>query len=260
MTVSPCMLARRRWLRATVFASLAAALPAHAAPGELTVLAVPAMQHSLTEVVASFRRETGVAVATEYARPSQFRSKMQGEPPDIILADRSAIDRLQKDARIAIAERVALGRVGLGIGVGRDKPVPDVSSADTLRALLLSAKTILRPDPGDEVWGTQVAALLGQLGVAQEVGPKSKLGTGQNPLAPVAFGDAEIGLHSMLEILRAPSIKLVAPVPAPLQQWTAFDLAVIQDPPNGDAALRLMEFLRGPTARALWQRYGMEAP
>lgn len=260
MTGSRYALSRRALLRAALLAVFAPALTARAAPGELTVLAIPAMQHSLSEVVAAFRRDTGVAVATEFAAPNQFRSKLQGEPPDLILADRGALDRLQRDGRVAMAERVALGRVGLGVAVGKDKPAPDVSSAEALKAIVLAAKTILQPDPGETIWGEHVSSVFEQLGVAHEVKQKLKLGTGRNPLAPVGFGDAEIGLHSMLDILRTPSVKLVAPIPDTLQRWTAFDLAVIQDPPNGTAALRLMEFLRSPSTRALWQRNGLEAP
>ena len=205
--------------------------------------------------------DCGPALHHDFRRPfDRGLPEPGGEHPDLVLAEQAAIDDLQKGGGIQSAARLPLGRVGLGVAVGRSKEAPDLSSPDALKQALLSAKSVLQPDPDESAWGRQAFALLEQLGVAQQVRPKLRLGTGNNPLAPVGLGDADIGLHSIVVILQSQSVKLAAPVPSVLQQWTRFDVAVVEDAPNASEARRFMEYLRGPTARAIWQRKGLESP
>lgn len=252
-------ISRRTSFGVAMLALAAFARPARAMVGELTVLSVHGMEEAVGEALQAFRRGATLPVVAEAVAARQLRAKLhEGEPPDLVLAEQAAIDDLLRGGA-RFSERAGLGRVGLGIAVGRDRAMPDVASSDALRHVLLSARSVLQPDPADSAAGVLVTNLLEQLGVAAQVRPKLTLGTGRNPLAAVGFGDAEIGLHTTTEILRAASVKLVAPVPADVQQWTRVDLAMLDDAPNGESARQLMTFLRGPSARAAWEHHGLQA-
>lgn len=233
---------------------------AHAAAGELTVMSTPSMKEPLAAVLDAFKKESGLAVATEFVAPRQLRSKMAAstEHADVVVSDEAAIADLQKDGRLA--ERAPIGRTGLGIAMQAGKKAPDVSSPDALKQALLAAPSVLWADPSESAWGRLAAGVVEKLGVTKELQGRVKLGTGNNPLGPVGFGDAQLGLHSIAEILQARSVSLVAPVPAALQQWIRLDAGLVQNAPNESDAKRLMKFLGSPAARAVWMRHGIEAP
>jgi len=58
-----------------------------------------------------------------------------------------AIDTLDKAGKLRVGTRRDLARVGIGVAVRQGVPLPDVSTVDAVRTMLLEARSIVHPDP-----------------------------------------------------------------------------------------------------------------
>lgn len=259
------MINRTAWLKTCLGSALVCALAlassaARAAAGDLTLVASPALEEAVTEVAAAFTKETGMPVALEFPAPHRLKSRMtSGESPDVVLLDQGSIDALASADRIAQDSRAAVGRVGLGVAVAAGKTL-DLAGPDKLRQALAQAKAVAVPATDDALWSSPVITLVGELGLGQAAGAKWIAGSGRNPLSAVGFGEADLGLHSIVTIRKSKGLELAAPVPGALQRWVRFDVAIAQEAPNESDAQRLATFLKGPAAGAILLRWGVEVP
>jgi molybdate transport system substrate-binding protein len=72
----------------------------------------------------------------------------------------------------------------------------------------------------------------------------------------VAKGDAELGIF-LANVLTAPGIDFVGPVPAALRQEIVFTASVAANAKQADAAKALIAFLQTSAAKALIKAKGM---
>ena len=66
-----------------------------------------------------------------------------------------------------------------------------------------------------------------------------------------ANGDAEIGVHIIVELISVPGIDIVGPLPGELQNTIVFAGAVMNNAKEAKAAKALISFLRTPEAVAV---------
>jgi molybdate transport system substrate-binding protein len=124
---------------------------------------------------------------------------------------------------------VAVAKVGFGIFVKRGAAEPDISSVEALRRALLNARSIAMFDPV-RLGPTAVyqARVIEQLGLGEAMKPKIKYSAAPKPnqvvSAPlfelVAGGEADIGIAMISEIVQAPGVDLVGPMPVDVQGFT----------------------------------------
>src|SRR5436309_2985178 len=73
-------------------------------------------------------------------------------------------------------------------------------------------------------------------------------------------GEAELGLHQISEILPVKGVKLVGPLPAEIQNYTTYAVAIGAEATQPDAARALIRLLTGPAAEGVLKARGMERP
>ena len=139
---------------------------------------------------------------------------------------------------------------------------PDIGSADALKAALLSADTVVFNRAST---GIYVEAMLQQLGIADAVRTKSeRVLDGASVMRRLLAGTAqrELGFGAMTEIslFRDQGLKLVGPLPAPLQNFTTYVAlpwpgAATTD--RADAVARLIRHLQSADARSLYVAAGI---
>ncbi|MEI7784032.1 MAG: substrate-binding domain-containing protein [Betaproteobacteria bacterium] len=239
-----------------------AASQAGAAGSELTVLSIVPMKDLLNEGFEVFRRETGLPVVVHYVSLRQLKAQLHGdEHPDLLIADRESVDALKKSGGLSAdtQDRIALGRIGLGIAAPQGRALPPMSTPEDLSKHLLAAKALLHADPSESIWGRQAQALLDRLGIAKELKPRLQVGSGSNPMAAMNQGGIDLAIHSTADLLANPGLQLAPALPASLQQWVPFDAHVVEDAGNADSARRLAKFLQqGAAVRAIWSKKGFE--
>ena len=230
---------------------------------ELKVLSAIGMQSVMEDLGPKFERATGHKLAISFATAGAAVKRAQGgEAADVVIATRQGIDGLVKNSKAAADNVTALASAGISVAIRKGTPKPDISSPDALKRTLLAAKSISYVDPtSGGASGIHFAKVLDRLGVANEMKSKTVF---PNPKTPaevgvlVANGEAEIGVHIIVELIPVAGIDIVGPLPGDLQNTIVFAAAVMASAKDADAAKALVNFLRTPEAVAVIKMKGME--
>ncbi len=183
----------------------------------------------------------------------------EGEVGDVILSTTSSIDALIKDGKIVAGSSRPIASCGVGISVRRGAPKPDISTPEGLKQALLSAKAVAYSDPaGGGASGVHFVKVLQQLGIADQVNAKAKLGRGVPNGDAVVKGDADIAVQQIPELISVTGTDLVGPLPRELQSVTTFSAAVLTKSKNRRAVSSLIEFLTSPQTAAVLKAGGFE--
>ena len=141
---------------------------------------------------------------------------------------------------------------------------PDISTVEAFKRALLSARSIGYRDPATgSTSGIFTARMLDDLGIAKELQPKVKLDSseGDRPedvFQPLARGDIEMQIGQITEIVIAPGIELVGPLPAEIQKVTMLTAGVVTTSKSPESAKALVSFLSSPSAAALLKANGFQ--
>jgi len=157
--------------------------------------------------------------------------------------------------------RADLAKVGVGVVVKSDAPLPDISTDEAFKRALLSAKSVAYIDPkAGGSSGIYVDGLLKRLGIADAIQAKAVLVQGGAVADHVADGEAEIGVHQISEILPVAGVTLVGPLPADIQNYTTYAAGVGAAAKDVAAAKDFVRFLSGSHALPIIKAKGMEPP
>ncbi len=237
-------------------------LAATATAAEVRVMISGGLSAAYNTLVPEFERATGNKVVTAYG-PSMGTTVNaipvrldRGEPADVLIMVGYALDDLAKNGKVIADSRVELVKSGIGIAVKAGAPHPDISSAETIKRVLLAAKSIAYSDSASGVYVS--TAMFQKLGIAEEMKNKAR----KIPATPVgeivAHGDAEIGFQQISELKPVQGIDIVGPLPEELQQFTVFSAGIATVSKEPDAGKALIKFLASPAARDEIVKSGME--
>ena len=138
-------------------------------------------------------------------------------------------------------------------------PKPDISTPEALKRTLLSAGAVAYSDPaGGGASGVHFTKVLEQLGIAEQIKAKAKLGQGVPNGEAVARGEADLAVQQIPELLPVAGTELVGPLPRELQAITTFSAASLAPSKNPKAVTALIEFLTSPEAAAVLKAAGFE--
>jgi molybdate transport system substrate-binding protein len=243
-------------------AALLAATAQAAFAGDLKVLTAGAMRAVLVALVSEFEQQTGHRVTIENATAGVLTKRIaEGEPFDVAIITSPVVDELIKKGKIVPGSRVEVAKVGMGVVVKAGAALPDISTVEAFRSLLLSAKSVAYIDPrAGGSSGIYFDKLLDRLGVGEEVRAKAKLKQGGYVAELVANGEAEVGVHQISEILPVKGVLLAGPLPAEIQHTTVYAAGLSASTSDPSAARSLIEFFAGPAAGPLLKSRGMDYP
>ena len=154
-----------------------------------------------------------------------------------------------------------MSRTGIGLGVKKGAPHPDVSTPDALKRTLLAAKSIAQTSiEGGGITAFHIQRVLSMLNIREEVSPRLKFAKGGpngRVSVLVASGEAEIGLQQVSELMSNPDVEVIGMLPNKLQQITinaAGSTPVAKEP---EAARSLIKHLTTPEALAIYKAKGL---
>jgi molybdate transport system substrate-binding protein len=240
--------------RALLLGVLAPALPrlSWAQSDEIRVICSGGFTAAYNILVPRFEQITGKKVVSAYGAsmgnaPDAIPQRLaRGEPTDIIILARSALDEFTARGVVRPDSRVDLAESRIGVVVRAGAPKPDISTVDALRRALLAASAIAYSASASGVYVS--TELYKKLGIEAEVMPKSRRILSERVATVVARGEAEIGFQQVSEILGIPGADLVGPLPAEVQQVTVFSAGVLTNARQPEAAAELIRFLASPAA------------
>jgi molybdate transport system substrate-binding protein len=223
----------------------------------ITGISSMAVRDVLAELAEAYTRQSGQAVAIEsVGGVDALRRVQEGEAFDFVVLAADAIEKLTAVGCVDPATRTDLARSGVAIAVAAGAPQPDIASESAVRDAVLRARTIgYSTGPS----GTYLSSLFKRWGIADTIALRIVLASPGIPVASlVARGDAELGFQQLSELMHAPGIDVVGPLPAEIQALTVFSAAICTASRRAAATGKLMSFLGSSAADAAKRRHGME--
>ena len=196
----------------------------------LRILSGGATQGAVDKVRAEFEKTSGCTIDGTFSAVGAMRDKLLAdEPADVMILSRALIDGLAASGHVVKASIRDVARVATSVAVRKSDPLPDVATADGLRAALAAADEIHFPDPAQATAGIHFAKVIRQLGLWDEVAGRLKLTpNGATAMRALAASTSAhpIGSTQETEIRATPGVVLVAPLPPGCDLTTVYTAAV----------------------------------
>ena len=226
---------------------------------EIKVLSAGAVEPGIRAAAAAYAKESGNEVKLTFNTAPEIKKRLEsGAAFDVVIAPPAALDEFAGAGKIA-AERVALGRVGLGVAVRPGAEVPDISSSEALKRSLLAAESVVFNRAST---GIYLENLLKKLGVYDTILPKiTRYPDAGAVMEHLLKGKGkEIGFGPVTEILlhKDKGLKLVGPLPADIQNYTSYSAAPMSSAANAELARAFVRFLGGAQSKALFGAAGVD--
>jgi molybdate transport system substrate-binding protein len=198
-------------------------------------------------------------VIVSFGEAGDLRKRIQGgEIADIAVLPRIVLDQVVADGNIVSGTTIDISQSAIGIAVRKDGPKPDISSAEKLKRVLLSAKAIVVTDPASGgVAGVHVDDLFQRLGIKDQLAPKLKLTRGQRNAEFVAKGEADIAVQLSNEIRIVPGINFV-PFPPEFERTFVFSAGLGSNTKEASAAKTILQFFASPETAVVVEAKGMD--
>ena len=242
---------------------LSLAVPARTAhAAEIKVMSTVALTPTLDEVKPKYESTSGNTLTIVYSVIADLKKRIEaGEPADVMILSRAALDDLQSQGKVVSGSIVNLGRSYVAIGVRAGAPKPDISTVDKLKAALLATKSISYADPAKGgASGVYFAKVLDRLGIADQMKSKTILVPGAEAGQVVAKGEAEMAVAQASEIAVVPGAQVVGPLPGDLNSAIVFSAGVGATSKDMAAAQSLIQFLATPATVEVLKSKGMDPP
>jgi len=207
---------------------------------KLRILSAGAAQAVVEVIGAEYRKDSGCEIQAEFSAVGAMKARVvAGESVDVVILTGALIDELIASGHVAAGSRADLGKVGTGVAVRAGAPLPDVSSAQGLRAALVSASAVTFPDPAVATAGKVVMQVSEKLGVAEQVKAKMKLfpnGYAAMGWLGTGGGPGDLGITQITEILANKGVTYVGPLPGELQSRAVYSAGLAAKAARPDAA------------------------
>jgi molybdate transport system substrate-binding protein len=230
----------------------------------LRVLSTGAPKGGVSACSETFGSRTGQRVEVRFVTAPVLRVKVEaGEADaDVIVAPVARMDEFEAEGRVLPGIRSVVGSVKAGVVVWDGAPDPDISSADSLKAALLAADSVVY---NVATSGTYIVGMIDRLGIADAIedrvvrvpngsGVMKHLAESGNPGA-IGFGQlTEIRVHEN----RGVAVRLVGALPKELENVTTYCAAVFGKAADPAGAKALVEFMGSDEGRRLCLASGLE--
>lgn len=245
----------------TLSAAALAALAATASAAEVSVFSGGAVRLALDAAAARYERLTANHVTADYAPVGTLMGRLEaGAQADVVVLTTDVLPEAGRRGWVLPDSATVLGGIGVGVAVREGAAVPDISTPEALKRTLLAARSITYIDPQKGTSGKHFAAVLQRLGIAEAVKGKTVLASAGYVVEPVARGEVELGIQQITEILPVKGVKLVGPLPEPLQKITEYTAALTPRGQESAAARGFLAYLRSGECRGIFKDKGFRVP
>jgi molybdate transport system substrate-binding protein len=227
----------------------------HAA--ELKLIASPGTRAALLELAPQFERATGHKVAMDFAVIAVLKRRIAaGEAFDVVIPGPELIDELVGQGKVAADTRAAFGKAGVGLGVRKGAPNPDISTPENLKRALLAARAVGHSKEGQS--GVAFVEALKRLGIEAQMRPKIKTYDLEAQAIALQNGEIDIAASGMGPMMEMPGAELLGGLPPELQNYVRFSIGVSTESKAPDAARELQRFLTSPAVLPVFKAKGLE--
>jgi molybdate transport system substrate-binding protein len=225
------------------------------------MLSASAVREALTDCANLFHRAKGVSSTLRFDTSGGILKRVEaGENSDILASALEPLRDLHR--RGLIGKPVAVGVSRIALGVRKGEAVPDISTVEKFKRVLLDAPAFARGDPaGGGTAGNHLHAVLERLGLLDAVKAKSILRVGgYKVMAEVASRKAAFGLTQGTEIAAVEGVEIGAWLPDDIQLVTTYGVAPGGKPRDPALAAAFIDFISGGEGAGAFARAGFAAP
>jgi molybdate transport system substrate-binding protein len=226
---------------------------------EVTLVAPGGMRCPLDVMKPGFEKKTGhILKATIGAGGATHRQVVQGAPFDVPVVQPPYKDVIDSGNVIANTE-TPLATVAIVVVVKKGDRKPDISTADAVKQMLLSAKAISYPDGAGGLGGAAGVSsdnTQKKLGIYDQVQPKVKRTQGVALLELLKRGDIDYAITFSSEV-NDPGVDVVGQLPRDISTPTALVGFISSHAKAPDAAKALRAYLSGPDGAAAYRSCAM---
>jgi molybdate transport system substrate-binding protein len=234
---------------------------------EIKVLSSGALKLALSQLLPNLESSAGYSVRVEYGPAGAIAKRIQaGDAADVAIATVSQIEDLEKAGKIVPGSKVRIAGIALGVAVRQGAPKPDIGTVQAFKRALLAAQSIGYRDPATgSTSGTYTAKMIEQLGIAADLQPKTKLDNSpgdrpENVFGMVARGEVEMQIGQITEIVMAPGVELVGPLPGEIQNVSVLAAGIVMGCMVPDAAKAFISYVTSPAAAKVLTDGGFQPP
>jgi molybdate transport system substrate-binding protein len=222
----------------------------------LTGISSMATRQILGELARRYEAKVGVAVdIRSMGGVDAARLVRAGEAADMVVLASNVMAQLEAEGHLRPASIRGFTLSGMAIAVRAGAQPPDIDSEDAVRRAVLAARRVgySTGPSGDhllslcERWGMPAGSE--RLVKAPPGVPVGKL---------LADGEADLGFQQLSELINAPGVQVVGPLPPEIQATTIFSAGVGAKSERSAEAEALIAFLASPEADAVKREQGME--
>ena len=227
---------------------------------EIKVMSAGAVEPGIELAINQFEQTTHHHVSIQYGTGPQLNQRLSSnQVADILIAPIPLLDQQIKQTRVIDENRIAIGKVGVGITVRNQLSDPDVSTPEALKTVLLNADSVVYNEAST---GIYLEKLFQEMGIGNALKAKTtRYANGEQVLMHIIKGSKnEIGFGAITEIklFETKGLRLVAPLPAGIQNYTNYGAGLMRESPNPELAKQLLLFLSTPIAKAAYKKVGIE--
>ncbi|MGC2435741.1 MAG: molybdate ABC transporter substrate-binding protein [Pseudolabrys sp.] len=228
---------------------------------EVKVFSTIGVQAALEELAPKFEQATGNKPNITWATAAILVKRVQaGETADLMVLTKQSLDALTKDNKATAGADAVFASSGMAVVVKKGAPKPDISTPDAFKQALINAKTIAYSDPAaGGASGVYFAKLLERMGIADQMKAKTRHPPPSgNSANLVVAGEADLAIQQEPEVMSVAGIDMVGPLPADLNNITAYAAGIGAGSQQADAATALIRFLHSPEAQAVFKAKGLK--
>jgi molybdate transport system substrate-binding protein len=235
---------------------LAAAVTVSAA--DLRVLSATPLAPGLEQLGDQYKRTTGQAVQVQTVTTGDInRILSSNEPFDILITTTAILDQAIKDGKAA--GKMLVGRVGIAVIVRSGANVPNISTPDTLKQSVLAADGVIYNTAGS---GQYVQKMLDDMGIGAQVqGKTARPSNAAQTMDRILQGkgnEVGFGLISEIKPYEAKGVRMVGPLPAPVQNYTNYEAIVSTGSKLSDDAKRFIQYVTTAAAKTVFAGTGVD--
>jgi len=232
--------------------------PASAQDKSLTVFAAASMKNALDDIDTAYTAKTGVKVIASYAASSVLAKQIeQGAPADVFMsADTDWMDYAVTKKTISKPTRVNLLGNSIVLIAPKDSGIDKVTIGGGFDLAKLAGNgKIATGDVSAVPVGKYAKAALEKLGAWQAAEPKFAMAESvRAALTLVARGEAALGIVYATDAGVEPGVRIVGTFPVDSHPPIIYPVAATTA--AKPEAASYLAFLRSPTAKAIFEKYG----
>lgn len=223
------------------------ALPASSAT--LTVLSPASALPALQALAQQYTAKTGKAVTVGGGSRAAVLAALKKGPADMVVLPTSDMIELN-----LVQAMTPLGRIPVGVAVKAGTPVPDVSTPEKFRAVLLKARGVAFADPSA---GTSAGKVIASVLDMADFRGVRRVPVQGLAVTALADGRADLALQLAPELASDKAVAFAGPVPDRYGAAVDFSAGIAAISLEALEARNFITFITDPANKQLWQSHGV---